>query len=92
MEIRAIWYNLPTWNADGSGTNALEKGKAEWKSGLKARLDDMNYKEAKGTLPAKLIRNEAYEVSTTIFHVYDRTFLTRRSSRATTTSTSSTPQ
>jgi hypothetical protein len=50
---------MPLWNADGKSSNALEKGKSEWKNGLKSRLDDYNYKEAKGTLPEKNIRHEA---------------------------------
>ena len=61
-----MWFNLPIWNADGNSSNALEIGKAEWKSGLKARLDDYNYKESRGTLPLRLLRNEAYEVSSLV--------------------------
>eukprot|EP01036_Dinobryon_divergens_P022653 gene22653-30933_t len=61
VELRAIWYNLPVWNPDGNSTNALEVGKAEWKSGLKARLDDYNYKESRDTLPLHIQRNEVYE-------------------------------
>jgi hypothetical protein len=70
IELRAVWHCLPTWDgleraggAEGNAKNSLEIGKSEWKDGLKAKLDDMNYKEAKGTLSKSLIRNEAYLVT-----------------------------
>src|SRR5689334_217755 len=47
----------------GAGVNASEQGKFEWKLGFKARLDDMAYKESRGTLSANLLRNSAYDVS-----------------------------
>ena len=62
VELRAVWYSLPVWDTDVNCSNALERGKAEWKSGVKARLDDYNYKESRGTLPDKFIRHESYEV------------------------------
>lgn len=73
VELRAIWYNLPVWNPDGNSTNALEVGKAEWKSGLKARLDDYNYKESRDTLPLHIQRNEVYEVCHRLVHIQYRT-------------------
>lgn len=59
--MRAIWHNLPQWTNDGNA-NPLDVGKAEWRDGLKARLDDMAYKESRGTLNPSLARNKAYEV------------------------------
>lgn len=69
--MRAIWFCLPTW--DPSNGNSLEKGKAEWKEGLKSKLDDMNYKEAKGNLPPHLLRNPAYEEAD-FLHLFDPDF------------------
>lgn len=58
VEMRAIWHILPEWKKDPD--NLLEKGKAEWKEGFRSRLDDLIYKEMKGTLSKNLIRNPAY--------------------------------
>lgn len=57
--MRAVWYALPNWRAESD--NPLERGKAEWKEGLKSKLDDYNYKEAHGTISAHLRRHPAYE-------------------------------
>jgi hypothetical protein len=43
-------------------SSALEKGKAEWRAGIKSRIDDMVYKLAAGKLPSHLVRNPVYEV------------------------------
>lgn len=66
--MRAIWYNLPEWDVYSS--NPLEKGKAEWKDGFKAKLDEMSYKEAKGTLPPQFCRHPAYD-DCVLLHIFD---------------------
>lgn len=68
VEMRAIWYNLPEWDVYSS--NPLEKGKAEWKDGFKAKLDEMSYKEAKGTLPPQFCRHPAYD-DCVLLHTFD---------------------
>jgi hypothetical protein len=60
-EMRAVWHCLPHW--DGDSENPLERGKSEWKEGFKSKLDDLAYKEAKGSLSDHVVRNPAYEVS-----------------------------
>lgn len=61
IELRAIWYILPSW--DMTSTNPLVKGKAEWKDGFKSKLDDYTYKEANNTLSLRILRHPVYEVS-----------------------------
>jgi hypothetical protein len=68
IEMRGIWYNLPEWDLYSS--NPLEKGKAEWKDGFKAKLDEMSYKEAKGSLPPHFCRHPAYD-DCTLLHIFD---------------------
>ena len=56
----------------GSGAEALEVGKAEWRSGFKSRLDNMVYKLHAGNLPEHLKRNPAY-ADCELQHVFDPT-------------------
>eukprot|EP01038_Epipyxis_sp_PR26KG_P006360 gene6360-8760_t len=75
IEMRAIWFNLPNWKHHGVERNScnsssIETGKAEWKNGFKAKLDDMVYKESRGKLPTNLERNEAYQGYDHI-HIFD---------------------
>lgn len=67
VEMRAVWYALPDWS---ESENVLDKSRAEWKEGLKSKLDDLSYKEAHGTLPAHLMRHVAYEQAEWL-HCYD---------------------
>lgn len=62
IEMRAVWYVLPKWHGE-------EKKKA-WREGFKSKLDDLAYREAKGSLSANLIRHVAYE-ECVLLHLFD---------------------
>lgn len=64
----AIWFVLPHWYVHSD--NPLEKGKAEWKDGFKSKLDEMSYKEAKGTLAPHFVRHPAYD-DCVLLHLFD---------------------
>jgi hypothetical protein len=43
--------------------------KLAWKENFKSRLDDLTYREAHGTLPAKLRRNPIYKVTVSVHEI-----------------------
>lgn len=62
VELRALWFSLPHW--DSTSSNPLEVRKAEWKEGVKSKLDNQVYRMiVTGNLPNHLKRNPVYEVN-----------------------------
>ena len=55
-ELRAVWYALPDWN------ELHDPAKAEWKEGLKMKMDDMAYKLSTGQIDISETRNAVYTV------------------------------
>ena len=68
IEMRAVWNILPKWNMESD--NPLERGKSEWRDGFKSKLDDIVYKEVRGTLAAHIVRNPVYE-DADFLHLFD---------------------
>ena len=57
VEMRALHHVLPTWEGSSNGS---DNHKAEWRRGLKARLDELVAKEIVGELTSEEARNAAY--------------------------------
>lgn len=66
-ELRAIYHVLPEW--DRTSASSV---KAEWKDGLRTRLEDLARKQQAGTLSRQELRNHAYdEVDASKLALYD---------------------
>lgn len=63
-ELRAVWYALPDWN------EVLYPAKAEWKEGLKLKMDDMSYKLSIGQIDIRETRNPIY-LTQGVLKIYD---------------------
>ena len=58
--MRALWYCLRSANWQTGPDSVVPK--AEWKAGVKSKLDDLTHKEAFGKLSESEKRNFAYQV------------------------------
>jgi len=63
-ELRAVWYALPDWN------ELHDPAKAEWKEGLKMKMDDMAYKLSTGQIDISETRNAVYTTKESL-KIYD---------------------
>ena len=69
MELRAIWFSLPQW--DENSSSLQEQGKAQWRAGLKSKLDNQLYRLHKGTLSTQHQRHPVYHVSSASIDLCD---------------------